>query len=139
MSGQIRPALRAGDGKSLELARLDQGNGNGDRHGADVDGLRDERLGGGRRAGIGNMHHLDALAQLEQLGREMRKRARARRRVVEAARHRPGARDQLFKRVHVEVRPHREGDREKADLGDRGEILEGVVGHLVVEARIDGE
>jgi len=112
-------------------------HGDRDRHGADVDGLAQQRLGGRCRARIGNVHHVDPGALLEKLGRQMRERSGSRRRVVEAARLLLRPRDQLLQGVYAQVRPRGEHDWEIADLGHGLEVLERVVGHLVVEARID--
>ena len=90
----------------------------------------DQRLGGRRRALIGDVHHVDAGEQLQQLGRQMRQRAGSRRRVVEVARLLLGVRDETAERVDPQIRPHHEDTGEGDELGDRHEIPERVVGTL---------
>ena len=92
-----------------------------------------------RCARIGDVHHVDAGMELEQLGRKMRQRAGAWGRVVEHARARFGIGDEFLQRAHAHVGPDGIDHREGRELGDRVEVLHRIVVHLVIKARIDHE
>ena len=91
----------------------------------------------GRAALVRDVRHLHAGHHLEQLAREMDRRAVARRREIELAGIRLRVGDELLHRVHRQRRIDHEHVGNAGDQDDRREILDVVVRHLRVQARVD--
>jgi len=81
--------------------------------------------------------HVDAGAQLELLGGEMRLGAGARARIIERAGRGLGARDQAGDRLDAGIGAHEQHVRGIDELADRHEILERIIGQIAVERGID--
>ena len=98
-----------------------------------------DALDGRPRSGIRHVRNIDAGRDLQQLAREMRRRSDAGTGVAQLVRIGLRARDQLRDRGDAGGRRRDEHIGRRVQLGDRREVLERVVGRLLVERGIDHE
>jgi len=84
------------------------------------------------------VHHIDAGAQLELFGCEMRFGARARARIIERAGRGFGARDQIRNRADAGIRAHEQHVWRVDQFADRRKVLQRIVRQVLVDRRIDG-
>ena len=140
--GQLRQApraLRGRDGQRAQPSRLHVGQ-DGSRRGEHQLALAGDDIGErGLCALVGHVHHVDAGHRLEELAREMRRRAGAARCVVEPPGVRLCVRDQFrhCRRRHRWM--HDEDVRLDGDQGDRREILDRIERQVPIERRVGGE
>ena len=127
---RVERARRRKDGQGLQLAALHQRHGHRHRLEGQLD-LAGEEIRRGRGAAlVGNVQEVGAGLAREEFANQVVRRAHAERGIGEL----PGVgacqRDQLLDRVrlHRGMRDQHEGDG--ADLGDRLELLQRVVGRL---------
>ena len=110
----------------------------GERAGRELHRAREQRLQRVAAAGeYDGRHPLQAFAQLQHLGLQLRRGADRRGRHVELLRRRLRQRDELLHGLGAEIGLDREHVRRDGKLADRNEILERVVGQLLVETWID--
>ena len=128
---QHRGALLGRDAERSHPAGLDRSE--RQRHHVEhhVDVAGGEVLRRGRRAFVGHMHDVDSGLQLEQLGRDVARRADALRGVGELAGIGLGIGDQLFHGLRRHRRMHHEDVRHRDAEQHRRETLERLVGHLL--------
>ena len=85
------------------------------------------------------MRDVESTRQLFELfPAQMQDRAEAGGAIGEIPRTLPDQRDEALHVGGGKGRMHREHDRRDSDLADGGEILDRVVGHLLVQSRVDG-
>ena len=96
-----------------------------------------EIVGCGRRAAIGQMREGDAGGLREQDCREMRGCAAAGIGDGEPARARARLLDEFLERARLQRGMHDQHQHVGGELGDRREVLDGVVGEVVHQARVD--
>ena len=137
--GQTRPALLRRHGDRAQLAGVDQRLQRADVGGVEVHLAAERRGGSGARAGIGDMLHLDAGADLDQLAGELRRGADAGAGPVHLAVGRLRLLEEFLHRLDRRLRRHHEHVGRGADHHQRHEVLERIVGRRRIEARIDHE
>ena len=95
-------------------------------------------IGEGRGAAlVRHMHDVDAGHRLEQFGRQMRRAAEARRAVEELTGLRFGERDEFRHRFRRNIRIDRHQVRHPCDDGDRLDVLDRIVGHVLLNILVD--
>ena len=135
--GKHGRALGGADRDRLELAVADLAEHRGRVLELHLDAARDEVDQRRPGAAIWNVRDVDAGERLEQFGGQEIERADAGRAVADRARLRARERDQVAHRFDREILVDDEHRRAGGDLHDRREVAQQVVGHVLLDVRVD--